>query len=152
MIYKEGKGGEAGFDGKDRDWGRGEAVGNPSLGPSPEGIELVLHLQARGEEVCSVQKHWGDEGGGKAMAEERREAFPRGGQALDCFKGPLGEGQSPGEVRVSGEGGGKPVAEPPDFILRGEVEVVQSYSRFRGGGAFLGGAPVYELGFGNRKG
>ena len=86
------------------------------------------------------------------MAEERREAFSWGGQAFDCLESSLGEGQSPREVRVSGEGGGKPVAEPPDFILRGEVEVVQSYSRLRGGAAFLGGAPVYELSLGNQKG
>ena len=55
-------------------------------------------------------------------------------------------------MSVRGEGGGEPVAEPPDFFLRGEVEVVQLYSRLRGGGAFLGGTPVYELSLGNREG
>ena len=71
MIDKKGNGRETGLDGENWHWGRGETVCNPSLGPSPEGIKLVLHLQARGEEVRPIQEHMGDEGGGQAMAEER---------------------------------------------------------------------------------
>ena len=67
-----------------------------------------------------------------AMREEARrwqryrgETFPRGRQAFNGIKGPLGNGKSPRKVWISGERGGKPIAEPPDFFSRREVQIVQ---------------------------
>ena len=56
VIYKQGKGREAGLYGQYGDRGGGEAIGDPSLDPSPEGVEFVLHLQKGGEEVRAVQE------------------------------------------------------------------------------------------------
>ena len=86
------------------------------------------------------------------MAEVGGEAFARRGKAFDGLKGALREGQPAGEVGVGGQGRGKPVPQPSDFVLGGEVEVVKSDACRRGGGAFLGGTPVNELSFGDREG
>ena len=86
------------------------------------------------------------------MAEVRGEAFAGGGEALYRVEGALGEGEPTGEVGVGGQGRGKPVTQPSDFVLGGEVQVVEPYARGGGGGAFLGCAPVDELGLGDREG
>ena len=49
MFYQQGEGREARFDRKDGDGGCGEAVGGPSLNPSPEGVESILHFHEGGE-------------------------------------------------------------------------------------------------------
>ena len=45
MFYQEGEGRKARFSGQYGDRGGGEAIGDPSLDSSPEGIELVLHFE-----------------------------------------------------------------------------------------------------------
>ena len=53
------------------------------------------------------------------MAEIRREAFARRGKVFDGLKGTLRKAQPVGEVRVGGQGRGKPVPQPSDFVLGG---------------------------------
>ena len=67
------------------------------------------------------------------MAEVRGEAFAGRGKAFDGLKGALRKGQPAGEVRVGGQGRGKPVPEPSDLVLGGKVEVVKSDACRRGG-------------------
>ena len=86
------------------------------------------------------------------MAEVRRETFAGGRETLDSLKGALCKGQPTGEVGVGGQGRGKPVSQPSDFVFEVEVEVVESDACRGGGGALLGGVPVNELSLGNREG
>ena len=86
------------------------------------------------------------------MAEVRGKAFARRREAFHRVEGALGYGQPPGEVCVGGKGRGKPVPQPPDFVLGGEVKVIKSDSRGSGGGAFLRRAPVDKFGFRDREG
>ena len=86
------------------------------------------------------------------MAEVGGEAFARRGKAFDGLNGALRMGQPAGEVGVGGQGRGKPVPQPSDFVLGGEVEVVKSDACRRGGGVFLGDTPVTELSFGDKEG
>ena len=44
VFHQERERGEAGFDGQDGDRGGGEAVRDPPLDTSPEGVEPVLHF------------------------------------------------------------------------------------------------------------
>ena len=44
MLHQEREQGEAGLDGQNGDRGGVEAVRDPSLDLSPEGVEPVLHL------------------------------------------------------------------------------------------------------------
>ena len=53
------------------------------------------------------------------MAEVRWEALARGGEAFDGIESGLSEGQPAGEVGVGGQGGGKPVPQPSDFVFWG---------------------------------
>ena len=59
------------------------------------------------------------------MAEVGREAFARRGEAFHRVKGTLSQGQPPGEVGVGGQGRGKPVPQPSDFVFGWEVQVVK---------------------------
>ena len=86
------------------------------------------------------------------MAEVRRKALAGGGEAFYGTEGALCEGETAGKVRVGGQGRGKPVAQPSNFILGWKVKVVKSDTRGGGGGSFLGRAPVNELGFGDGEG
>ena len=78
------------------------------------------------------------------MAEVRRETFARRGEVFDGLEGALCEGQPTGEMGIGGQGRGKPVPQPSDFVLGGEVKVVESHACGGGGGAFLGRTPVDE--------
>ena len=86
------------------------------------------------------------------MAEVWGKAFARGREAFDGTEGALCEGETAGKMGVSGQGRGKPVSQPSNFILGWEVEVVKPDACGGGGGAFLGRAPVNEFGFGDREG
>ena len=55
-------------------------------------------------------------------------------------------------MSVVGQGRGEPVPQSSDFVLGGEVEVVESNACRGAGRGFLGGAPVQEVSFGNRRG
>ena len=59
------------------------------------------------------------------MAEVRWKAFARGGEAFDGTKGALCEGEPAGEVGIRGQGRGKPVSQPSNFILGWEVKVIK---------------------------
>ena len=86
------------------------------------------------------------------MAEVRRKAFARRGEAFDGNEGALCEGETAGKVGVGGQGRGKPVPQPSHLILGREVKVVKPDACGGGGGALLGCAPVNEFSFGDRKG
>ena len=58
------------------------------------------------------------------MAEVQRKAFARGGEVLDGTEGALCEGETPGKVGIGGQGRGKPVTQPSNFVLGWEVKVV----------------------------
>jgi len=68
VLNEKGEWGEAGLDAKDWDWGRGGAVGDPSLDHSPNHVQTVLHLQKGGGEVSPIEEDWGNEGGGQDVA------------------------------------------------------------------------------------
>ena len=86
------------------------------------------------------------------VVEVRRKAFARTGEAFDGLEGVLCKGQPTGEMGVGGQGRGKPVPQPSDFVLGGEVKVVESHACRGGGGAFLGRMLLDELSFGDREG
>ena len=86
------------------------------------------------------------------MAEVRRETLARRGKEFHSLEGALCEGQPTGEMGVGGQGRGKPISQPSDFVLGGELEVVESNACRGGRGAFLGRAPVNELSLGDREG
>ena len=89
MLQQERKRGETGLNSQYGDWGRGNAIRDPSLDVSPERVEPVLHFHQGGEEVGAVQEDRSYEGGSEAVAEVRREAIPRGGEAFDGIEGTL---------------------------------------------------------------
>ena len=152
MLYQERKGWEAGLHSQDGDRSTGKAVGDPSMDAPPEGVESIWHLHKGGEEVGAVQEDRGDQGGSQPMAEVWGEALAWRGEAFYRIKGALSQGEHAGEVGVCGQGRGEPVTKPPDLVLGGKVEVIESDARGRGGGAFLGSAPMDELGLGDREG
>ena len=86
------------------------------------------------------------------MAEVWGKAFARRREAFHRVEGALGQGQPPGEMSVGGQGRGKPVPQPSDFVFGGNVQVVKSDSRSRRGGTLLGRAPVDEFGLRYREG
>ena len=86
------------------------------------------------------------------MAEVGREAFARWGEAFHRVIGALSQGQPPGEVGVGGQGRGKPVPQPSDFVFGWEVQVVKPEACGGGGSTFLGRAPVDKLGLRDREG
>ena len=85
------------------------------------------------------------------MAKVRRKAFARRREALHRVEGALGHGQPPGEVGVSGQGWGKPVSQPSDFVFGGEVQVVKSDSRGSRGVRSWGVRPWTSSVFGTEK-
>ena len=86
------------------------------------------------------------------MAVVRGKALAGWGEAFYRIEGALRQGEPASEVGVGGQGRGEPVTQLPDLVLGGEVLVVQSDACSRGGGVFLGSAPMDELGFGDREG
>ena len=125
VFYEEGEGGEAGLDGQNGDWSGGNAIRDPSLDVSPEGVESILHFHEGSEEIGAVSEDRSYKGGSKPVAEVRRKAFTREGEAFDAVEGTLGQEQTAGEVGVGGQGRGKPVPQPPNFIFGGKVQVVK---------------------------
>ena len=119
---------------------------------SPEGVEPVLHFQEGREEVAAIEEDRGYEGGSETMTEVRRKAFAGGGEAFDGTEGALCEGEATSKVGVGGQGRGKPVSQPSNFILGRKVEVVEPDACGGGRGALLGRAPVNKFSFGDGEG
>jgi len=59
------------------------------------------------------------------MAQEGREAHPRGGESPDGYEGGLGLGQSFGEVGGCQDRRCKPVSQPADLGFGGEDRAIQ---------------------------
>jgi len=76
-------GGEVGLTGQDGGGGGKEVVRGPSLDPVPEAVPASERRVVWGEEVCSVSEYGEEEATGNAMAEERSDAGPWGGEAFD---------------------------------------------------------------------
>jgi len=76
-------GGEAGLTGQDGGGGGEEVVSGPSLDPVPEAFHASECSIAWGEEVGSVSEYREEEAIGYAMAEERSDSGPGGGEAFD---------------------------------------------------------------------
>ena len=100
VFEEEPEGREAGLDGQDVDGGTHEAVGGPPLNLVPKGGELPSHMDGGREGVRAIAQDGEEEGGGQSMAEERREADPRGGESLDRYETCLGFGKSLDEMGV----------------------------------------------------
>ena len=76
-------GGEAGLSGQDGGGGGDEVIHGPCLDPVPEAVHASDRTVVWGEEVCSVSEYGEEEATGNAMAEERSDAGPWGGEAFD---------------------------------------------------------------------
>jgi len=100
----------AGLDGQDICRPIHEAIGRPSLDLVPEHGELPNHVGAGHEDVRAIAEDGEKEGGGQSMAEQGREADPRGGESLDRHAGRLGLAQPFDKMVGSGDRGGEPVA------------------------------------------
>jgi len=77
---------EAGLDGQDISRGRHEAIGCPSLDLVPEHGEFPNHVGGGHEDVRTIAEDGEEQGGGQSMAEEGREADPRGESRLTATK------------------------------------------------------------------
>jgi len=83
-------GGEAGLSGQDGGGGGEEVVRGSSLDPVPETIHASERSVVRGEEVCTIGEYGEEEATGDAVAEERSDAGPWGGEAFNEGKDGLG--------------------------------------------------------------
>jgi len=109
---------EAGLNSQNVGRGAGKAVRAPPLGLVPKGGEFSHHMDSRGEHVPTVPKNSKEQRGRQTVAQEEGEAHPRRGQTFDSHEGCLGFCQTPDEVRGCGEGGRKPVSQPPQLDSR----------------------------------
>jgi len=83
-------GGEAGLSEQDGGGGGEEVVCGPSLDPVPEAVHASECSVVRGEEVCTISEYGEEEATGDAVAEERSDAGPWGGEAFDEGEDGLG--------------------------------------------------------------
>jgi len=106
------------------------------------------------EKVRTIGENREEEGESGAVTEVGGDPRTIGGQASNCSKGRLGEGESTGEVGRRGEVGDEPVPEPSE-LRRGMKELaIKSHGRRpagRRGVPLHGGTPVYELSLGDRE-
>ena len=119
-------------------------------------MDLHLGEEALGgnEKVRTIGEDGKEGGESEAVTEVGGDPRTIGEEVSNCGKGPLGEGESAGEVGGRGEVGNEPVPKPPEF--RGGVKVlaIKSHRRRpagRGRVPLHGGTPVYELRLGNRE-
>jgi len=138
---------QAGLHGKDVDRGAGEAVRGPPLDLVPEGREFSCHVNSRFESVRAVAEDREKQRRCQPMAQEWRQAHPRGGEPLDGHKSSLGFRQPFGEVWGGRDRGGKPVPKPADLALRVEDRPIQVDREAGQGASVLAGAPVDEFRF-----
>jgi len=111
---------QAGFNGQDVGGGTREEVCGPLLDLVPEGRKLCYHVSSGFEGIRTVAEDGEKEQGGQLVAQERRQAHPRGGEPFDGHEGGLGLGQPFGEVWGCEYRGGEPVAQPADLLLWGK--------------------------------
>jgi len=115
--------GEASLTGQDGGGGGKKVVCGPSLHPVPETVHTSECSVFWCEEVCTIGEYVEEEATGDAMAEERSDAGPWGGEAFDEGKDCLGWGERMPVVVGRVEGGGEPISQPSDY-LGGPEEVV----------------------------
>jgi len=148
------QGRQACHGGKDRD-GRGqETLRDPVLDLSPMDFHLGEEALGGNEKVRPIGEDRKEEGESEAVTEVGGDPQTIGGEASNCSKGCLGEGESAGEVGGRGEVGDEPVPSTPE--LRGGVKELAIKSHWirpagRGGVPLHGGTPMYELRLGNRE-
>jgi len=94
-------------------------------------MDLHLREEALGgnEKVHTIGEDREEEGASEAVKEVGGDPRTIGGEASNCGKGRLGEGESAGDVGGRGEVGNESVPEPPEF--RGGVKelAIKSYQR-----------------------
>ena len=117
----------------------------------PEAVHASECSVAWGEEVSSVTEYREEEAIGNAMAEERSDTGPWGGEALDKGEDCLGQGEPVPVVVDCVEGGGEPISQASDQ-LGGPEEVAFQFDRgTRGRRPLARGPPVDTFGFGTKK-
>jgi len=103
IFQEEVARGETGFNSQNIGRGASETVGGPPLDFVPEGKELSCHVGSLFESIRAVTEDGKQKRGGQMVAQEGRQALSRRGEAFDGHKGPLGLGQSLGEVGCGGD-------------------------------------------------
>ena len=86
MGHKEFNRGEGSLHRKYIDWRGSETIRNPALDSVPEDIQFLDHSLVRDKEVGPIGHDGKQEGSGKSVCPERREACPRG--HLTCTLNP----------------------------------------------------------------
>jgi len=86
----EANGGEAGLSEQDEGGGGEKVVRGPSLDPVPGAVHTSERSVIWGEEVGSVGEYGEEKTVGNAMAKERSDAGPWGGEAFDKGENGLG--------------------------------------------------------------
>jgi len=90
VLAVGGNGGEAGLSEQDGGGGGEEDICGSSLDPVPEAVHASEHSIVRGEEVCTISEYGEEEATGDAVAAERSDAGPWGGEAFDEGEDGLG--------------------------------------------------------------
>jgi len=138
---------ETGLNGQDIRGSTRETVSGPSLDIVPEGGELPYYVHRGFEGMRAIAEDGEKEGGSQAVAQERGEAHPQGGEPFDSHESHLGFGQSFVEVGGCQDRGGEPVSQPAHLVLGGKDRPVHVD---RGTGhriSISGGPPVDKLCF-----
>jgi len=94
-----------------------------------------------------VQENRSKEGPRQGQTEVGGETDTRGGEALDCGKGRVGQGQSTREMRSGVEQRGEEEAEPFQACLRVEDFAFWLHWEPVGGLIHPAGSPVHEFSF-----
>jgi len=145
---------QACLGGADRE-GRGhETVRNPTLDLSPMDFHVGQKALGGDKKVRTIGEDREEEGESEMVAVVGADPRTIGRQASNCSKGPLGEGESMGEVGRRGEVRDEPVPKPSELRRAMKELAIKSHRRRpagRGGVPLHRGTPVYELSLGNRE-
>jgi len=115
----------------------------------PEAVHASECSIVWGEEVSTVCEYLEEEAIGNAIATERSDAGPWGGEALDEGEDCLGQGESVPVLVDCVKGGGEPVSQPCDHLGGSEMVAFQFYWGTQGGRPLAWGPPVAEFGVGD---
>ena len=146
-----GNGQKAGFTHEDGGGLQVEAVGDPPARSVPEGVHCCQGVVVGGQEVRSVRKDRKRKALRDAVVEEGSGPCAGGREPFDEREAGLSQGDPVGEMVLSVECRGEPVAKLPDYLSRAENETVQGDGRLAGGGALARGPPVDEFCFRSRE-